>query len=88
MIRTCNLYGIRIVPYRSVCVKFGYKKKLRGGNSHQDYWLLVWKLLMFGMLPVCWNIGVGFCFVNKDDSPVVFQVVFHLFDLPHYGIAV
>ena len=28
---------------------------------------------MFGMLPVCWNIGVGFCFVNKDDSPVVFR---------------
>ena len=37
---------------------------------------------------MCWNIGVGFCFVNKDDSPVVFQVVFHFLDLPHYGIAV
>ena len=46
------------------------------------------KLLMFGVLPVCWNIGVCLCFVNKDDSPVVFQEVFHLFDLPHYGIAV
>ena len=37
---------------------------------------------------MCWNIGVGFCFVNKDDSSVVFQVVFHFLDLPHYGIAV
>ena len=87
MIRTSNLYGIRTVPYGSVCVKLGYKKKLLRGIFPPR--LLVTSLeIINGRLPVCWNIGVGFCFVNKDDSPVVFQVVFHFLDLPHYGIAV
>ena len=51
--------------------------------------LLVSNVLSINVwLPVCWNIGVCLCFVNKYDSPIVFQVVFHLFDLPHYGVAV